>query len=225
MNMIVMSFNDVVMHESSECRPLNMQVSKGGICLLSGEASCFFDVVQGLTSPAAGSVVFEGVEWARLPAFEECRQRSLIGRTFSAAEGWVSNLTVRQNIELRSSYHRPSSQPVCGSIDDLARTLAVSAYMDLRPEGISKEALMCCQWIRLFSYPNSIVLLDRPTDGVSAASCEVFMKLLKVSISNGCAVFWNCADENLSSLICRDKRPVRMKIANGNIDIEGECLK
>ena len=124
------------------------------------------DVAEGLLEPVAGTVTFLDEAWGNL-SFDECsRRRGRIGRVFEG-EGWLANLSVRENVTLARRHHSRRSED---DIEDEAVHLGQFFGLPGLPMGhvarTRVEDLRGAACVRAFLERPALVILERPTHNV-----------------------------------------------------------
>lgn len=192
----ILEVQELLMEQASR-KPLSLGLRRGDSVLLRGDApALFFDILQGIERPHAGSVLFHGLSWNEMTPFAGCHYRGLLARSFAKADLWVQNLSLRQNIELRSLHHS-LQHPVDleRDIEALAKELDLTGALDMRPEALSREELAVAQFLRLFCEKTEIILLDNPPDFIEGQFLPVLNKWLNTFVSSGGVVIMATAQE------------------------------
>ncbi len=170
----VLQFDEVTAsgghHYDSGLYAINLTVNPGDLVLirLANEQtrSPLADAATGLILPEEGTVRFLGKPWGELSMEQAAVERGLIGRVF-AGTGWVSDLTVEENITLaqRHNTRRPESE-----IRSEAASLATLFSLPGLPRGFSsavrRQDLQRAACIRAFLGKPKLLILEEPSSGV-----------------------------------------------------------
>ena len=108
---------------------LNLTLQEGDAVLLETAANkttrLVAPVLLGLHEPPAGQVLFCGQSWTDMSVSEACRARGKTRRVF-AGEGWVSNLSIVENIMLSERHHtRQEESDILKEMQSLGATLGM----------------------------------------------------------------------------------------------------
>lgn len=204
-----LEFRDVVLRATSgltmAISGVSLKVCAGELCVIAvkghehGIANPLFDLAEGMTSPDEGSVVFMGQNWQDMRPSEQSKMRGRIGRAFET-QGWISNLSVRENIRLAQRHHtRRSDEDMDQEIKRLCRSAGLDAEPEQRPEFADKSELQKSQWIRAFLGNPVLVLLEHPDAGVPAESVERLVGMTDEALGRGAAVVWMTPVEKVRS--------------------------
>jgi phospholipid/cholesterol/gamma-HCH transport system ATP-binding protein len=158
------------------------------------ETVSFFDVAAGLIHPDAGVVQFCGQDWRRMGLFAQSAARGRIGRIF-AVEGWVSNLSIFENIALSQRHHttRPD-QDLQREAATLLERIGLRDCLAERPHVLSRGELRRAQWVRAFMGEPALLLLNAPLLDVRPDEQVPLLELLCEARSRGVAAMWKSRD-------------------------------
>lgn len=201
---------------------IDLKLDNGDFCAVAGSAELLFDIIEGLAQPAAGTVLFDGCNWLDLTPAEECRHRSRITRVHPRQQAWIGNLSVRENIALRSIHHRLAlAAEIEEAIDLMGKELGVGRDLEKRPEKVTTASLQMCQWIRAFLGAPTIVLLSDPEHGVSSRSADVLKAWVARLLEQGGIVIWALESGSMNNLHKSIKRPrAHISIDDNKITLE-----
>ena len=148
------------------------------------------DIALGLTPPVSGRVLFRGRDWRDMNAFESSAARGDMGVVFEQ-RGWISSLTVIENIVLRVRHHTTrSEQDIHAEVAELLEVagLAGSVDLELRPDVVSHRRLRPLEWVRACMGAPAVILLAYPERGAASTSVSSLARLLDYILDNGSAV-------------------------------------
>lgn len=148
------------------------------------------DAAMGLVVPDEGSVLFDGEDWSRMRPDRAAASRARIGRVF-ASWGWISNLTVRENVMLAQLNH---TRLPPGEIEDRAERLA----LDLGLPGLPRERshlleprdLRRAEWVRALIGEPDLIVLERPALDVPRDLVPPLVEAVARSLDRGASVLW-----------------------------------
>lgn len=184
----------------SELRAVDFRVLPGEVALLSwlGDAlaTALYDAAEGLREPDEGAVLFMGRDWRKMGAFDEGRARGRIGRVFeNEREGWVSNLTVYENVVLSQLHHtRRTEAEIRAEAERLARGLGLAAVPGVRPDYANRHELRRAEWVRAFMGQPALILLERPEIGAPGEAVKRLIEMARSACAVGSAVVWSTSD-------------------------------
>lgn len=148
------------------------------------------DLAEGLLEPDGGRVLFLGEEWRAMSPERALRRRALIGRVFEG-HGWISNLSVRENIALSTRHHtRRPDREILGEAGALARAFGLGGIPENRPDLVPHRDLRRAEWIRAFCGRPMLILLERPMQGVSPVHRPRLIGAVRDACTRGAAVVW-----------------------------------
>ena len=169
-------------------RGLNVEISKGEICVLLGPSgsgkSTFLDLVGGLEPADSGSIKVNGTELTTLGAKQlgEYRRREL-GFVFQFYN-LVPDLTIRENIEV-TEYLSKDSLP----LDDLLRGLGLWEHRNKFPRQVSGGQQQRCSIGRALVKNPGLLLCDEPTGALDYETSKEILGLIEeVNRTYGCTV-------------------------------------
>ena len=173
---------------------ISLQVAGGDLVLLEPEhhveTVSLYDVASGLIDPVEGAVRFDGVDWRRMGLYRSCAQRVRIGRIF-AVEGWVSNLSMYENIALAQRHHTYRRDPdLRRAALALLERIGLHDCLDQRPHMLSRGQRRRAQWVRAFMGTPDLLLLNAPLLDVRPEDHAPLVALMTEARTRGAAVVW-----------------------------------
>jgi ABC-type lipoprotein export system ATPase subunit len=202
---IILEFEDVTAREVSRnvanVEDVSFRLESSGLIavLLGSHGSTLplFDLAEGLLSASSGSVRFMDESWHEMSFSRQAMMRGKIGRVFDL-HGWVSNLTVLDNVLLSTMHHsKRDEDDVRAEADQLARTAGLSAISEYRPDLTRRDDLRRSQWVRAFLGDKSLVLLDQPEVGLPESCFSNIAEMVHAASENGTAVIWTTLNTRL----------------------------
>lgn len=150
---------------------------------------------QGLIEPTRGSVLFQGHAWNDEDPWLEGRLRARIGRVFESW-GWVSNLSVLENVTLSQRHHtrRPESD-IEAEADLWAQRFGLPQTPRGRPANLPPDTLRRAEWVRAWLARPRLLLLEHPTRGAPPESFEALSAAVRDVRQGGAAVLWIVSDD------------------------------
>ncbi len=150
----------------------------------------------GLEEPVKGVIRFGGMAWEAMEEEEKEACRLSVGCVFSVSDKyeskWLDNLDVDENVVL-AQLMNPSYTlgEMNERLADLLAHFGLKKLPGRRPLDVSARESMRAQWIRAFlPKPLKLLILERPTFGVSGNAVEKLMSRVKQVRDEGTAVFW-----------------------------------
>lgn len=188
---ILFQFNDICLHKNS--KPLNLKLFFGSQIILKTttleDISTYGDLILGTDTPISGEVIFKDKNWSNLKPNNAETLRSHIKRVFRN-RGWISNLTLSENIELSMLYHtKKQSQDIALETLKLAQIFNIENILDFRPFKCSLEELKIMQWIRCLSGDFSLAVLENPFINDKNKN-ELLFNLLNEKTKKGISIIW-----------------------------------
>lgn len=206
----ILEFKNVTVRRSSSqicgLSGVDFSLGRGEIALVSLEEGLEHNplppLAQGLVSPDSGRVLFRGVDWAEMGAFQQSVERGLTRRVFEHY-GWVTNLDVMENLCLAECHHtrRPMSD-VEQEVRTLARRFGLDSIPDSRPTRVHSMILRKLEWVRAFVGKPELIILERPLVGAPRADAAKLIEAVCEVSRRGVAVLWLAEDERV--IECRD---------------------
>lgn len=148
------------------------------------------DLATGLLVPLAGRVLFGGCDWTRMSVFEQAAARGRIGCVLEA-NGWISSLTVRQNILLRERHHTlRTEEDLVGEAERLCRVAGLDGIPEGRPDRMRPRELRVLEWVRAFMGKPALAVLVFPERDASSGACDACGALVERARAAGTAVLW-----------------------------------
>jgi len=160
------------------------------------------DIAEGLVGADEGRVAFLDEAWEAMSAHRQANRRGLIRRVFQNY-GWVSNLSLLENLCLAECHHthRPRGE-VVDEIAALARRFGLDAIPEARPSRVPALMLRKFEWVRALVGRPSLVILERPLFGAPRADAPLLITAMADEARRGAAVLWLTDDPRVCG--CRD---------------------
>jgi phospholipid/cholesterol/gamma-HCH transport system ATP-binding protein len=145
---------------------------------------------QGLVLADSGHVTFLGHEWNDRQLAVEATLRGRIGRVF-AQNGWVSNLSVLENVVLSQRHHtrRPDAE-LEQAADELARRFDLHQVPRGRPANVAPDMLRRAEWVRALLGLPDLLLLEHPLRDAPIAFAPALARELRSALDRGAAAIW-----------------------------------
>jgi phospholipid/cholesterol/gamma-HCH transport system ATP-binding protein len=201
----VLTFDSVCFETASDhfasVRGCSFSLAPSDIMLLrideDNEHAPLLDMATGLLPPKSGSILFKGTSWTEMGPFEEACNRGEIGCVFETA-GWVSSLSIADNIYLRERHHssRPDSE-IHAEADGLAAMIGLEIIPGLRPDSVRRRQLRKYEWIRACMGPPALLLLSFPERESASYALEHLLDLVERAAASGAAVLWMTDDNTV----------------------------
>jgi phospholipid/cholesterol/gamma-HCH transport system ATP-binding protein len=147
-------------------------------------------MAEGLVPLEKGRVLFMGEDWTAMPPERALQRRARIGRVFDGC-GWISNLSVEENVALSQRHHtrRPDAQ-ILAEAGALARAFGLSDAPKIRPALVPHQDLRRAEWVRAFLGSPLLILLEYPMRGVSPGHLPRLIAAVREAIARKAAVLW-----------------------------------
>jgi ABC-type ATPase involved in cell division len=187
----------------SSLSDVSFSLPKGEILLVRVDAddehAPVLDLALGLLRPDEGTVSFAGKDWQSMDPFEEAAERGRIGCVFESS-GWLSSLSVEQNVLLRVRHHSHRSETsIREEAEALAQIVGLQRLSALRPDHASRRQLRLHEWVRAcMGEPELLILAFPERDAPSYALPRLF-DLVEHVLSTGTAVLWMTDSEKVWS--------------------------
>lgn len=155
------------------------------------------DLAEGLIDPDDGTVVFMGESWNGMLPWRQSEMRSKIGRVFES-DGWVSNLSVYENITLAERHHtlRPDTV-IHDEVKKLCKYVGIESIPDQRPDQVGMGVLKKAEWVRAFLGSRMLLLLERPEQGLPEPAISILFSLVSDVLAKHCAVIWTTVNQQV----------------------------
>jgi len=194
----ILSFAGVTLlsdtHHAANVAKVSFEVASREIVLVLVEDHARYiplcDLAEGLVEPHHGHVNFMGEDWLDMTNQRQADRRGRIGRVFDS-QGWVSNLSVYDNIVLSQCHHtrRPEGD-IHRDAERLADRVGLRPIPQVLPEIVPLADLRRAEWVRAFLGDPCLVLLEQPERGMPADSVSRLMDLTLAAAASGTAVVW-----------------------------------
>ncbi len=161
------------------------------------EHAPILDLALGLLSPASGSVRYMDKSWDDMDAFEAAANRGRIGCVFEMP-GWVSSLSVAQNVMLRERHHSKRGEAeLCREAEELAKLAGLAAMCDERPDVVRRHELRVWEWVRACMGDPALLVLVSPEKDAASHALPHLIDLVERAISRGSSVLWLTASDTV----------------------------
>jgi phospholipid/cholesterol/gamma-HCH transport system ATP-binding protein len=158
------------------------------------ETVSLYDVASGLIAPDSGRVLFGGRDWHSLGLFGQSAARGRIGRIFEV-EGWVSNLSMFENIALSPRHHTlRSDRELRRDILGMFARIGLRDCLEERPHVQARSDLRRAQWVRAFLGTPELLLLNAPLQDIRPEDHAALFGLLGAARARGAAAIWKGRD-------------------------------
>ena len=153
----------------------------------SGKSTLFY-LLGGLTRATAGTVLIDGVDFARLPDAERTAVRGRkIGFVFQKFN-LLPTLTARGNIEIGYEIAGRTEPLDNAYLDHLTDLLGIKGRLDHRPSELSGGEQQRVAIARALANAPNVLLADEPTGNLDVATAGVvFTELLAIVRTHGVA--------------------------------------
>ena len=143
--------------------------------------STLFHILGGLTRPTSGSVLIDGIDFAKLSDAGRTRtRRGKIGFVFQRFN-LLPTLTARGNIEIAFEIAQRDSREEDKYLAELAGLLGIAGRLDHRPSELSGGEQQRVAIARALITRPAIVLADEPTGNLDTANSEAVLEMLRRS--------------------------------------------
>ncbi|MEM9644236.1 MAG: hypothetical protein AAF989_04510 [Planctomycetota bacterium] len=192
-------------------------VKEGGLVVIRTNASqavrAFASMLQGLKSPRKGNVLFDDRDWGQQSMESQFAMRGRIGRVFDG-QGWIANLSVRENLLLAKTHHRGDDSRTLDEIREWMRWFQLGNMTRKRPAFVEESHLQVYQWIRAFVGKPSLLILERPLRKAASRAFDRFMEAVQEMRQRGAAVIW-IAGNSVEQLLDTDSSPLVLDLRPG----------
>ncbi len=198
MSEIVLQFDDVKSSSDSEhvgsIEAVSCQLAAGEVLLVKvdsdSEQAPIIDLALGLIEPDGGRVLFNGKSWTEMDAFESSANRGRIGSVFEKG-GWISSLTVSQNVLLRVRHHTHLNEKlILDEAEALSKDAGLPGLSNNRPEMVRDRHLRIYEWVRACVGEPDLILLSFPERGAPSYSLPRLLDMVERVAERGAAVLW-----------------------------------
>jgi putative ABC transport system ATP-binding protein len=175
--------------EVAALRKVSFSIAPGEFVAIVGPSgsgkSTLFYILGGLTSATTGSVLIDGIDFAKLSDSERTRmRRAKIGFVFQRFN-LLPTLTAMGNIEiahdianLGATVKKDLDQPL---LNHLTQILGIEGRLDHRPNELSGGEQQRVAIARALINRPAIVLADEPTGNLDTKNSEAVLKMLRQS--------------------------------------------
>ena len=147
------------------------------------------EAAAGMLEPRHGEIRFKNVCWKTASYKQQMTMRSRIGRVFDRG-GWISNLSVIDNIKLGLRHHTIQSERV---IEKKVARLMEQFGVEIpskRAAFTEPGMLRIYQWVRAFLIKPDLLVAHRPLNGVPDAHHKSFVEAEVRHRKSGGATIW-----------------------------------
>jgi ABC-type ATPase involved in cell division len=203
---IVLELEQVTFRSRSEggirLRRAELRLRAGGLVMVQLEPATrtreITSMIQGLTRPAEGRVLFCGEDWLGQDYDRHFTMRSRIGRVFDG-QAWIENLNVDENVTLACRHHGQSISSIQEQIDYWTHELGIDSLSRGRPAFVEPSSLQIHQWIRAFLGNPKLILLERPMQFLSVQWLPKLIRAIDQLRARGAAVVWFAGASEVTS--------------------------
>jgi putative ABC transport system ATP-binding protein len=143
--------------------------------------STLFHILGGLTPATSGSVLIDGVDFAKLSDSERTRmRRDRIGFVFQKFN-LLPTLTARGNIEIACEIAGKDVEREGKHLEELADLLGIAGRLNHRPQELSGGEQQRVAIARALVTRPTIVLADEPTGNLDTANSNAVLSMLRQS--------------------------------------------
>ncbi|TWU41123.1 P-loop NTPase family protein [Novipirellula artificiosorum] len=150
-------------------------------------------MMQGLSSPLRGEVLFHNKDWRGQDFERHFRMRSKIGRVFDD-HAWIQNLNVGKNVTLASEHHALATATIFDEVHAWRKRFGVKDVLRQRPAFVDESILQVYQWIRALILKPKLMILERPMQSVSMKLLPKFTDAVNGLRRSGTGVLWFTAN-------------------------------
>ena len=170
-------------------RDVSFSVEAGEFCAVVGPSgsgkSTLFYILGGLTAATTGSVLIDGVDFARLSDAERTKmRRAKIGFVFQRFN-LLPTLSAMGNIEIAHDIAHLGAEGSKamdrGLLEHLAGLLGISGRLEHRPNELSGGEQQRVAIARALINRPSIVLADEPTGNLDTKNSDAVLNMLRAS--------------------------------------------
>jgi ABC-type ATPase involved in cell division len=156
------------------------------------------DAVQGLLEPVRGVVEYEGMDWRKMPLYNQSKARGAMGRIYARHDAWLSNLDIDENVTLRVRHHAGRApDEVYAEARELAERMGLEKLPGVRPPLVSRENLQKSQCVRALLGGTRLILAEYPCQFMSEETQQCLLDLIMERRDAGSAVIWLTLNEGL----------------------------
>ncbi|TWU56707.1 nickel transporter ATP-binding protein NikE [Rubripirellula tenax] len=146
-------------------------------------------MIQGLTKPYRGDVLFQDSDWQGNDFSRHFRMRSRIGRVFDG-QAWIANLNINDNLTLAGEHHGRDHKSMHHEIALWSKQFSVDPASRERPAFVEPSRLQIFQWVRALSCHPSLLILERPMRSVATTWLPALVRAVEKLRRRGTAVVW-----------------------------------
>ena len=194
----ILEFREVTIRagalQTTGMRDVDFSMIRGDIALVMVEEGHehlpLAPLAQGLLTPDAGKVYFEGECWEDAGPGRQSMMRGRTRRVFGHY-GWVANLDMMENLCLAESHNtqRPL-EDIMQEVRSLARRFGIDEVPEARPTRVHPLILRKLEWVRAFVGSPRLIILERPFLGAPKADGARLIEAVCEAAKRGVAVLW-----------------------------------
>ena len=148
------------------------------------------DAACGVLACRDGAVRVAGESWATMHPRRAAFRRSRIGRVYHHG-GWVSNLSVRENVLLSRRHHDDDpDQKIGDEADAWARRFGLETVPRTRPADTAVDVLRLAEWVRAMLCRPRLLLLENPLIRAPREAVAALGEAIAEQRRRKCAALW-----------------------------------
>ncbi len=154
-------------------------------------------IASGVMEPESGVVRYRGERWAEKRPSIDATRRGTISRVFQGW-GWVSNLSIAENVRLAQYHHTSRSiEDIEDEMQRLALRFGLNEVSGQRPDFVKSPELARSQWVRAFLGKPALIILERPFRNMPDEYHSSLKSAVVEATERGAAVLWMTSDESV----------------------------
>lgn len=221
---VVLELRNVTYRSSRErgmrLSEVSMTVRGGELAVIGIDSSLetrgFASLIQGLSQPSTGQVLFRFQDWKGDDYDRHFQMRSRIGRVFDD-RAWIENLNVEENVTLARRHHGDTPESISREVRYWLDQFGVEDLTRKRPAFVDPSILQWHQWIRAFLGKPELLILERPMRSLPTEWFPRLSRALNELRAGGSAALWMTNR--------RDMDQVRGAMPSQEFEVEGNQLR